>query len=273
METGATIGRMSAELGVVRASKNLETLFNSIDEMIFVLDMDGTIIWVNETVLRRLLYTRGELTGRDVISLHVPERQDEALCVLNEMIIGKRDSCPVALGAKDGSRIEVETKVTRGSWNDQQVLIGVSRDITERIAFERAHERNEELLRLILSVSTGFINVSAEGIDAEITDCLRSTGSFAGADRSYVFHISDDGTTMDNTHEWCADGIRPQMETLRAIPVDIFPWWMEKLGRGETIHVPRVQDLPDEAHTEKETLQSQQIRSVLVVPLIFKKKN
>ena len=272
METGATIGRMSAELGVVRASKNLETLFNSIDEMIFVLDMDGTIIWVNETVLRRLLYTRGELTGRDVISLHVPERQDEALCVLNEMINGKRDSCPVALGAKDGSRIEVETKVTRGSWNDQHVLIGVSRDITERIAFERAHERNEELLRLILSVSTGFINVSAEGIDAEITACLCSTGSFAGADRSYVFHISDDGTTMDNTHEWCADDIRPQMEALQAIPVDIFPWWMEKLGRGETIHVPRVQDLPDEASSEKETLQSQQIRSVLVVPLIFEKK-
>lgn len=270
--TGAAIRRLTAGAGMVRASKNLETLFNSIEEMIFVLDTGGKIIWVNETVLRRLLYTRDELADRDIQSLHVPVQQDEALCSCKEMITGSRDSCPVTLAAKDGTRIEVETKFTRGSWNDQQVLIGVSRDITDRIAFERAQWQNEELLQLILSVSTGFINVSAEGIDAEITACLSRTGTFAGADRSYVFHISADGAALDNTHEWCAEGIRPQMDTLQGIPADIFPWWMKKLGQGETIRIPRVQDMTEEARAEKETLQSQQIRSVLVVPLIIENK-
>jgi PAS domain S-box-containing protein len=136
-ELGSTIERMAAEEEVKKAKENLETLFNSIDEMVFVLDMQGNILAVNDAVLKRLSYTQRELTGTNVLLLHVPERQDEALRIMQGMIAGTIDSCTVPVLAKDGTRIEVETKVTRGWWNGNEVLIGVTRDITER---KRAEE-------------------------------------------------------------------------------------------------------------------------------------
>jgi len=156
-ELGSTIERMVTEEEVKKVKKNLETVFASINEMVFVLDMKGRILTVNKAVLERLQYTRGELTGMDVLALHVPERRDEALGIVQGMIAGTTDSCPVPVIAKDGTRIEVETTVTHGWWNNQDVLIGVSRDVTERKQAEDALRESDERHRTILQTTNdGF---------------------------------------------------------------------------------------------------------------------
>ena len=150
-ETGSILERLTAENDLKNAATNLETLFNSIDEMVFILDMQGNIIWVNETVLKRLHYSLDELMNSNVLFLHVPERRDEALQNVMGMIAGTVDSCPVPVMTKDGERIEVETKVTRGQWNRREVLIGVTRDVTARKraeeALERAYQEKGRLLQ------------------------------------------------------------------------------------------------------------------------------
>ncbi len=156
-ELGSTIERMAAEEEVKKARKNLETLFNSIDEMVFVLDMQGHILAVNETVEKRLSYTQRELTRTNVLLLHVPEQRDEALRNVQGMIAGTIDSCPVPILTKDGIRIEVETKVTHGWWNNQEVLIGVSRDVTDRKLAEEALRQLSD--RLSLATQAGGVGI------------------------------------------------------------------------------------------------------------------
>jgi PAS domain S-box-containing protein len=152
-ELGSTIERLEAFRESENAARNLMTLFDSVNEMVFVLDMQGRIITVNEAVKKQLLYAEEELAGTDVLALHVPERQDEALQNVQGMIAGIIDSCPVPILKKDGTRIEAETKVTRGTWNNQDVLIGVTRDITERKHAEEALKKSEELLNLAITGS------------------------------------------------------------------------------------------------------------------------
>jgi PAS domain S-box-containing protein len=152
-ELGSTIERLKAFRESENAASNLMTLFNSVNEMVFVLDMQGRIITANQAVKIRLLYSEEELAGMDVLCLHVPGLRDEALQNVQGMIAGTIDSCPVPVLAKDGTRIEVETKVTRGTWNNQEVLIGVSRDITERKQAEEALKKSEELLTLAITGS------------------------------------------------------------------------------------------------------------------------
>lgn len=137
-ELGSAIERMTAEKEARNAARNFEALFNSIDDMLFVLDLQGKILLVNDTVIKKLAFSMEELVGTDVLTLHAPERRDEALGIVQGMIAGTIDSCPVPVCAKDGTRIEVETKITRGWWNNQEVLIGVTRDITDRKKFEEA---------------------------------------------------------------------------------------------------------------------------------------
>ncbi|MCX6690132.1 MAG: PAS domain S-box protein, partial [Methanoregula sp.] len=161
-ELGSTIERLAAEEEVKKAAKNLETLFDSIDEMVFVLDMQGRILAVNDTVQKRLSYTAEELIGTDVLRLHVPERRDEALRNVQGMIAGTVDSCPVPVLAKDGTRIEVETKVTRGLWNGKEVLIGVTRDVTERKRAEEELRQSEILLRSMIESPQSVIIFSLD---------------------------------------------------------------------------------------------------------------
>ena len=185
-ELGSTIERMAAEEEVRRSAKNLETLFNSIDEMVFVLDMQGNILAVNDTVQKRLSYTSEELIGTNVLQLHVPERRDEALIIVQGMIAGTIDSCPVPVFAKDGSRIEVETKVTRGWWNGNEALIGVSRDITERkVAEERLHAEHELVVAL----------ASKDLLTDVLPLCLATAIHLSGMDSGGIYLVSE--TTGD----------------------------------------------------------------------------
>jgi signal transduction histidine kinase/CheY-like chemotaxis protein/putative methionine-R-sulfoxide reductase with GAF domain len=135
----------------------------------------------------------------------------------------------------------------------------VESELIYRIAFEE----------LVTSLSTNFINLAPDEVDAGITRALRAIGEFAGVDRAYVFLLADHGRVMNNTHEWSAPDIEPQIDNLQGIPADILPWWMAHLTRFESVHIPCVADLPPEASAERAILEPQGIQSLIVVPMVY----
>ncbi len=110
---------------------NYESFFNTIDNFLFILDIQGNIIHVNSVVIDRLGYTREELSGKSVLTVHPPEHRDEAGRIVADMLTGKADHCPVPLMTKSGMQIPVETRVVPGSWNGQPAIFGVTKDISK----------------------------------------------------------------------------------------------------------------------------------------------
>ncbi len=149
-------------------------------------------------------------------------------------------------------------------------IIGVGRDITERKQRESALASRAALEALIAKISHRFQNLS--DLDASINVCLEDMGRFCGAGRSYLFQFGTDGLVMSNTHEWCSEGVQAEIHNLRNLPVTAFPWWMAQLREGKTIHLENVADLPPEADVERNILEAQNIKSVLVVPLRIENK-
>lgn len=130
------------------------------------------------------------------------------------------------------------------------------------------HSASQNFLRLILTVSTNFINLPSDQIDTGINDALKLIGDFSQVDRSYIFEISQNGNEMNNTHEWCAQGIDPQIHRLQGVPTSDLPWFYERMCRGDVVHIPDVSQLPPEAKVEKKDWQAQNIQSLIVVPII-----
>lgn len=105
-------------------------------------------------------------------------------------------------------------------------------------------------------------------IDACVQAILATLGTPTGAARSYVFEFElESDAVMNNTHEWCAEGIEAQREQLQGVPAEMFPWWIAEIRAGRAIMLRSLDDLPPEAAAERELLAAQDITELLVVPL------
>ena len=147
-------------------------------------------------------------------------------------------------------------------------LLLLARTHRARAAAEAAVARRLAFERLILGISTHFNNAAPADFDRIVNLALLQVGRFVEADRSYLFLLRDDGVRMDNTHEWCADGIRPKLDGLKGLPVTAFAFALDSLGEGHPFIVPDIAFLPPEADDLRATLERQQIRSLVLVPIV-----
>lgn len=126
------------------------------------------------------------------------------------------------------------------------------------------HLEFEELVKHIFS---GFLNLDVSEIDNEINHALAQIGTYAGVDRSYVFSAILDEEIYSNTHEWCAEGVAPEIDNLKAVPATFAPYCTARLRNHEIVIIRSVKDLPPEAQADKEVLEPQGIKSLILVPM------
>ncbi|MCM1987794.1 PAS domain S-box protein [Methanococcoides seepicolus] len=134
--TGEYITRAKIQDILSRQKTDLECLFNSMNDLLFVLDESGNIISTNESARLKLGYNEDEFTSMKAIDVHPKERMDEIISIHNEMLEGKIDFCSIPLLSKDGTCIPAETKFTVGKWEGKKALFGISRDVSEHQKFE-----------------------------------------------------------------------------------------------------------------------------------------
>lgn len=151
-------------------------------------------------------------------------------------------------------------------------MVGTQTDITDRKTAEFTLKRDRDMRLLISEFAADFMASSPEDFDAAISRALQHGGEYIQADRTYVFVLTDDGQYMNNTHEWCAQGITPELDNLQEIPCDSVPWWWQQLKAVGHVLVPRVSEMPRQAQAEQALLKAQSVQSVCVYPLRMGKK-
>jgi PAS domain S-box-containing protein len=133
---------------------SLQAFFNALDDLVFVFEPEGRILFINPAAQSQLGYTPAELAGMTALDLHPPEQRPEAAKLLAGLIADKIMICPIPLQARDGTLILVETKILHGQWRGKKVLLGISHDITKRKrAQERLTESRNYLYKIIDSLA------------------------------------------------------------------------------------------------------------------------
>lgn len=143
---------------------NFRQFFDTIDDLIVVADPQGRLVYTNDAVQRTLGYPRGELAGMPLLELHPADRREEAAIIVGEMLRRERDTCPLELQRKDGSRFAVETRVWFGPWDGRECLFGISKDLREEQArlqmFTRLFSENPAPMALSGSADGRFEDVN-----------------------------------------------------------------------------------------------------------------
>ena len=257
--------RKQAEDALLQANRNMTTILEKALFGVAIIDKKRNIKWINPAAL--------ELAGVERLEEIVGQQCGEYLCPAQQNecpILDKKqkvDNSERILRRRDGRTIPILKTVIEINFDGEDVLLETFLDISQRKQAEDTLNHQLEFEKIIAEISSAFVNLPAEKIDSGINYALKLTGEFFNVDRSYVFQFSADGQTMSNTHEWCAEGIEPQMDQVQDFPTEHLPWWAEQIQSREYVYIPDVNDLPPEARAEKEEFQHQDIKSLLTVPL------
>ena len=147
--------------------------------------------------------------------------------------------------------------------DDVDLCVFTNTDVTEWKYADEKMKHRLNIERLVSTISSRFVGVY--DIDRAINASLRDLGRFSRADRAYLFRYDVNEAIMNNTHEWCAEHVTPQIQNLQKLSLDIFPWWVNTLYQGDYIHIRDVSAMPEEASAERDILHSQNIKSLLVI--------
>lgn len=91
-------------------------------------------------------------------------------------------------------------------------------------------------------------------------------------DRIYIFEINRKEQRQDCTYEVTAEGISKEQEFLSNIPWTPSTWWNHQIAERRAIILNTLDDMPEEAAEYRQTLEMQDIKSLMVVPLISKEE-
>ena len=249
--------------------KDYQELFANGPDAMLTCDSDGRIVEVNVQCLQMFGYEREELIGAEIEKLipnrfrtaHVDRREGYGLEPGAQPMIAARDIWGLH---KDGSELAVEVGLRAVQSGERKLVIGIVRDRSQRTLAAQQLLNQAEFERTISALSATFINLSPDRVDEEITNGLKTLAETLGGDRSSIGFVQASSGEILITHAWTRAGFPDYSKGLLQ---NILPWLSQRLKMGETTAVRTPEDLPPEARLEREFMESQGLKSSLVVPL------
>lgn len=179
-------------------------LMDEMSELVYVADLDTyELLFMNKE--GRKMFGISELSGQKCYKALQGLDHPCPFCTNKSLAFDKTYSWeytnPIA-----GRHYLLKDKLVK--WEGRSVRLEIAFDITnnkqEQIDLQNALDAEHMVMECVK-----FLSESAN-VGKSFPLVLQKLGSFLSAERAYIFNIR--GDKMDNTYEWCADGIEPQKE-------------------------------------------------------------
>ncbi len=145
----------------------------------------------------------------------------------------------------------------------------MNKDKSPQIEKDKINNYQLRFQKLLISISTQYINADLSNIDSLVQSSLRNIGEFVGADRSYIFSYDFQQKACSNTYEWCNEGIEPEIQNLQNIPLEYLNDWVEAHQKGKALYIEDVSLLPSQGNLGLyDILAPQGIKSLITIPKI-----
>lgn len=260
--------RMKAEEKLQKSEETLQSVFRS-DTIGIGLAVNRKFKWMNDKFSQIIGYSKDEILGHNSRKIYIDDNEYEKTgrYIYGNLKQGETRTVETKIRRKDGEKIDILLSATPLNQNDiSEGITFTALDITSRKKAGKSIKYHLALETAVSEASKLFISPDSVDIDK----VLETIGRAVFADRAYLFRYSEGLLSKSNTNEWCADGIEPEIDNLQNIPTDTVSWWTEKMKLHDNIIIEDVELLPDDASVEKEALTAQNIKALIVVPIILK---
>jgi signal transduction histidine kinase len=128
----------------------------------------------------------------------------------------------------------------------------------------KSGEQDRSFDHLIAKLCRAFVRATVEEIDEEINRWLKRIVLALGLDRATVAELDSSGWGAFS-HGWARDP-----DQIIEQPLDInalLPWLLNKVAAGETVIIPSLDDLPEEAAIDRESFRRHGTKSNVTLPI------
>ena len=166
-------------------------LFDNANDIIYVHDLDGNYLSINQVVERVLGYTSEEAMSLSLSDITAPEHIDIVKENLAKKVSGSasQTTYEVECIKKDGTRATLEVNSSVITKNGEPIAVqGIARDITERKQAHEANRKNEERYRDLFENANDLIYT--HDLDGNFT-------SLNGAGEAITGYTREEALTMN----------------------------------------------------------------------------
>ncbi len=250
------------------SGEELERALNALPDLIWSLDSEKRIRWMNVAMAERLGVDPSKVVGLTCSQAVHGNTCPPAFCPNQQSFETQRPYTTEVYVEQLGGYFAVSCIPL---WTPEGQFDGsviIARDINERVQKNESLRQLTRFRDLLIEISSRFIGMPFEEARESLQEALRQIGLFVNADRAYVFDYDWEKNICKNTFEWCAEGISPEIDNLQEVPLATIPWFAEAHAKGEILSIPDVFAL-DESDGVRKVLEPQRIKSLITVPIML----
>jgi diguanylate cyclase (GGDEF)-like protein/PAS domain S-box-containing protein len=186
-----------AEARLISNESYLRTIFENEPECIKVIDSKGILRKMNPAGLAMVeADSIDELSGDTLLSIVTPNYRAEFTNMLRRVIAGETVHLEFEIIGLKGTHRWLETHAVLMQDSNERMLLGVTRDITERKMIDQSLAKNKERFRLMLETSP---------IAVRITSAIGSRVLFANERYAKLINTEPDQMTGKDPKQYYAD--------------------------------------------------------------------
>jgi PAS domain S-box-containing protein len=161
--------RKQAELALHESEEKYSNLFQYFHDAIFLHDLEGNIIDVNQQFIDQFGYSREELLTMKIADMHPPDAIEASHEVVDRIVREGSIHYEIAFKRKNGEVFPAEVSSSLFNIGGQKVIQGIARDITERRrAEEQLKEREQRYRALFENTNDAVFILSLDMVHLEV---------------------------------------------------------------------------------------------------------
>ncbi len=270
-QLGGVIARLRAAEALQTNEEQYRLLVENQHDLVAQLDPTGQLLFVSPSYCTTFGRDRDELLGHSFMPLvHEADRPAVTQTLQKLLAPPHTEYLEHRAATREGWRwLAWQSTAVLGNDDEVREIISVGRDITARKKAEQALRYRSEFEALVLDISTRFINVSTDEMDAEITAALELLQRFASAEGGYLWRVSPDEATCRMQYAVGEAALETRERLPAEVPFDQVGPWQQALRAGQPMVVTDVEQLGEDATIIKKLVAPAGVRSVVDVPLRY----
>lgn len=237
--------------------------FENLNEYVYVSDVETyEIVYINKKLRDDFgISSNDQLAGKKCYQFFQKNHKPCAMCNNKNLVPGffnEWEYCNAELNKyfilkdtlviENGRKLRVEIAIDDTVRNLKMNLLNDYQSLESR-----ANEGFKQALR-------------ADTPEKSINIILEYLGKSLKGERTYIIEKNENGND-DNTYEWCANGITPQIQNLQDLPPNVCANWYSDFKEDKSIIIKDIDELKVINPLQYEILSKQNITSFVIVPL------